>query len=72
MANYTYSSIQGTTRHGVFITKYCDYYVQDGLLTIFRNEQIETGNRDYGNKKIHKVLEKHYPMERVIEIECVR
>lgn len=65
-----YSSIKVTTKHGTFSNKKCDYYIQDNILTVFRREEIK--NYTYGERTTYYPFEAHYPMENIVEIECVR
>ena len=64
---YGYISI--TTKYGSFSHNKCDYYIQDNMLTVFRKELIEP---NYVNQTTYYPFEAHYPMENVIEIECVK
>ena len=64
-----YSSIKVTTKHGAFSNKKCEYYIQDNILTVFRREEIKTNT--YGERKIYYPFEAHYPLENIVEIECV-
>ena len=45
--------------------RHCDYYVQDGFLTVFRSREIE----EYHNK--YPKLEKHFSMDCVQSIEII-
>lgn len=65
-----YYSIKVTTKHGTFSNKKCEYFIQDNILTVFRREKMET--RDYGQRTIYHPFEAHYPLENVVEIECVK
>ena len=68
--DYRYSIITVTTRHGVFKTRCCDYYIQDGMLTVIRAKEVKESSYDDSYK--YKACEKHYPMEHVVEIECMK
>ena len=46
-------------------TKYCDYYMQDGFLTVFREKE-----RTYYGVMYHKFY-KHYSLDCVKSIECI-
>lgn len=61
-----YSFITVTTKHGVFNHEKCDYYIQDNMLTCFRKEKISNANGTWYE------YESHYPMENVVEIECMK
>ena len=38
-----YSSIKVATKHGEFVSHKCDYYIQNNILTVFREEKIDEG-----------------------------
>ena len=44
---------------------HCDYYVQDGFLTIFRSKKIDDYNSRYPK------VEKHFSMDCVQSIEII-
>lgn len=65
-----YSSIKVTTKYGTFSNKKCEYFIQNNMLTVFRRETIKTDT--YGERIIYYPYESHYPMENVVEIECIK
>lgn len=64
-----YSFLKVTTKYGTFEHKNCDYYIQDNMLTVFREERIECTVFD---EATYHPYEAHYPMENVVEINCVK
>lgn len=46
-------------------TKYCDYYMRDGFLTVFREEE----QRDC--EAMYYKFYKHYSLDCVKSIECI-
>lgn len=63
-----YSHISVTTKHGKFEHEKCDYYIQNNMLTVFRKEKIAMPY----DAVIYRPYESHYPMENVVEIECIK
>lgn len=68
---YPYERIIVNTVHGSFISDKCDYHVEDGILTVFRDNEF----KDYSYVKRDFVMyykfEKHYPMGVIVEIQCL-
>lgn len=66
MSKYKYDSITANIKTGnKYTSEYCDYYIQDGILTVFREETFEmSGTRYYK-------FEEHFPMENIERILCV-
>ena len=62
---HQYKSITVTTKNGKqYTTDYCDYYIQDGILTVILREKCKDYNSTY------YPVEKHYPMDNLEEIMC--
>jgi hypothetical protein len=73
---YTYEYITVTTSNGTFETEKCDYFIQDGFLTVFREEEFVEQKYDshWARWKdiTHYPFEKHYPMSVIVELKCVK
>lgn len=64
--NYTYYSIIVIAKSGKkYEYYYCDYYIQDNVLTVFRETQFEKHNATYYK------FESHFPWENVENIKCI-
>ena len=69
-AKYTYDSIDVTTKTGKkYDYVYCDYYIQDNILTVFRETSFEKGY--VGDKTQYYKFESHFTMDNVENIKCV-
>ena len=67
---YKYSSITVNTKTGrKYEEPYCDYYIQDGILTVFRSEVF--CERSYERRRTYKKFEEHFPIENVESLMCV-
>ena len=67
---YTYSSIDITTKTGrKYNYVYCDYYIKDNILTVFRETSFEKGY--YGNNTQYYKFKSHFPWDNVENIKCV-
>lgn len=65
-----YRSITVTIRGGKeYSNVHCDYYIQDGFLTVFRPEKFV--DNYCGDGKTYFKFEEHYPIEVVERIVCV-
>ena len=63
---YKYDSITVNTKTGNrYYSDYCDYYVQDNVLTVFRKESFSKSGGEYYK------MEEHFPIEIVERIMCV-
>ena len=68
--NYTYSSITVTTKLGKkYDYDYCDYYIQDNVLTVFRKETFQKGYSC--DEKTYRKFESHFPWENVENLKCI-
>ena len=67
-ADYTYDSITVITKTDKkYEYDYCDYYIQDNVLTVFRKK---TFNKSH-YKTIYYKFESHFPWENVENIKCI-
>lgn len=67
---YVYTSIDVTTKTGQkYDYDYCDYYIQDNVLTVFRKEAFEMSY--YGDKTQYYKFESHFPMDNIENIRCI-
>ena len=63
-----YKQIQVTTKDGKeCIEKHSDYYILDGFLTVYRDEEIEDRIMNQTYHKFHK----HYALDCVSSIEVI-
>lgn len=67
---YTYDSIDVTTKTGKkYNYVYCDYYIQDNILTVFRKETFKKGY--CGDETQYYKFESHFPMDNIENIKCI-
>lgn len=67
---YTYDSIDVITKTGnKYNYIYCDYYIQDNTLTVFRESPFESGR--LGDKTQHYKFESHFTMDNVENFKCI-
>ena len=67
---YTYYSIDVTTKTGKeYNYVYCDYYIQDNTLTVFRETSFEKGY--IGDKTQYYKFESHFTMDNVENLKCI-
>lgn len=67
---YTYNSIDVTTKTGKkYNYDYCDYYIQDNILTVFRETSFEEGY--LGNKTMYYKFESHFTMDNIENFKCI-
>lgn len=65
---YTYDSIEVITKTGKkYNYVYCDYYIQDNILTIFRKTFFE---KSYIGERYYK-FESHFTMDNVENLKCI-
>ena len=63
-----YKKIKVTTKDGKeYIDKHSDYYIQDGFLTVYRDEEIEDKIMNMEYHKFHT----HYTLDCVSSIEVI-
>lgn len=68
--NYAYDSIIVITKSGKkYDYDYCDYYIQDNILTVFRETSLKKGY--YGNEALYYKFESHFPWDSVENIKCI-
>lgn len=71
MKEYKYGSITVRTKSGGrYEHNFCDYFIQDNILTVFRDKSFIENNSRLRNVTHYK-FETHYPMENVERISCV-
>lgn len=69
-AKYTYNSIDVITKTGKkYNYVYCDYYIQDNILTVFRETSFEKGY--CGDKTSYYKFESHFTMDNVENLQCI-
>ena len=67
---YTYDSIDVIAKTGKkYNYVYCDYYIQDNILTVFRETSFKKDYYD-DNTQYYK-FESHFPWENVENIKCI-
>ena len=65
--DYKYDSITVNTKTGnKYTSDYCDYYVQDNVLTVFRKGSFCKNGSEYYK------FEAHFAMDNVERIMCVK
>ena len=63
-----YKKIKVTTKDGKeYIEKHSDYYIQDGFLTVYMDEEI----RDRIMNETYHKFHKHYALDCVSSIEVI-
>ena len=66
-----YKQIKVTTKDGKeYIAKHSDYYILDGFLTVYRDEEIEDSTMGIMKVTYHK-FHTHYALDCVSSIEVI-
>ena len=65
MKGYKYDCITVNTKTGnKYVHYFCDYRIQDGILTVFRQEEVSTREKDYCK------MEELFLLENIESITC--
>lgn len=70
MPNYEYEliavNLKSDNSKCTYTENYCDYYILDGFLTVFREEAFYVGSNRY------LPFSMHFPVDDVARIKCVK